>query len=59
MSNRQLGWDDMQVRDRIAPPDEVQAEQAEAAEKEAERERPTGDDKWIPPGNAGQGSRKD
>ncbi len=59
MSNRQLGWDDMRVKDRIAPPDEIQAEQAEAAEKEAEREQPTGDDKWIPPGNAGQGSRKD
>ncbi len=58
MSNRQMGWDDMRVRDRIAPPDEVQADKAEAAEEEAERERPTGDDDWVPPGNADQGSRK-
>ena len=60
MSNKQLNWDRMRDKDRIAPREVVEAEQAEMAQQaaEAEAEEPTGDDKWIPPGNPDQGSRK-
>jgi hypothetical protein len=62
MSNRQLGWDDMRVRDRIDPREVVQAEEAQASEQEARNNMPlendNGDDNWVPPGNSGQGSHK-
>lgn len=60
MSQRQLGWDDMRVRDRIDPRDVVQSEQAQAAEQEAKDNMPLENDadNWVPPGNADQGSRK-
>lgn len=61
MSNRQLGWDDQRIRDRLDPREIVQGEQAQAAQQEAEQkdEAVGGDEAWIPPGNSGQGSRKD
>jgi hypothetical protein len=62
MSNRQLGWDEMRVRDRIDPRDVAQDEHAQAAEQEARDNMPLennkDEDNWIPPGNADQGSRK-
>lgn len=62
MSNRQLGWDDMRVRDRVDPGDVTQNEQAKAAEQQAKDNMPlennSNDDDWVPPGNADQGSRK-
>jgi hypothetical protein len=62
MSNRQLGWDDQRIRDRLDPREIVQGEQAQFAQQEAEQNEEMaggGDDKWIPPGNSAQGSRKD
>jgi hypothetical protein len=60
MSNRQLGWDDQRIRDRLDPSEIVQGEQAEFAQQKSEE---TGQplengDQWIPPGNKDQGSRK-
>lgn len=63
MSNRQLGWDDMRVKDRLAPREVIQQEQAEASEQEAKDNMPlennnSDGDNWVPPGNSDQGSRK-
>ncbi len=58
MSNRQLGWDDQRIRDRVDPREIVQGEQAQAAQQEAELSQPLEDDQWVPPGNKDQGSRK-
>jgi len=63
MSQRQLGWDDMRIRDRLDPREIAEGEQAQAAEQEARDNMPLennnpGDDNWVPPGNAGQGSHK-
>jgi len=63
MSQRQLGWDDMRIRDRVDPREIVQGEQAQAAEQEAKDNMPLDNtnpdgDNWVPPGNSGQGSRK-
>ena len=61
MSNRQLGWDDQRIRDRLDPREIVQGEQAQMSQQEAhEGEELVGgnDDGWIPPGNKDQGSRK-
>jgi hypothetical protein len=62
MSQRQLGWDDMRIRDRVDPREVVQGEQAQAAEQEAKDHMPlendSNGDNWVPPGNADQGSRK-
>ena len=60
MSNRQLGWDDQRVKDRLDPRETVQGDQAQFAQQQAEE---TGqplenDDQWVPPGNKDQGSRK-
>ncbi len=64
MSQRQLGWDDMRIRDRVDPSEIVQGEQAQAAQQEAtdnnmplDNNNPN-DDSWVPPGNSAQGSRK-
>ena len=63
MSQRQLGWDDMRIRDRVDPSEIVQGEQAQAAQQEATDNMPLdnnnpNDDNWVPPGNSAQGSRK-
>jgi hypothetical protein len=61
MSQRQLGWDDMRIRDRVDPREVVQGEQAQASEQEAKDNMPLESnegDNWVPPGNADQGSRK-
>lgn len=58
MSNRQLPWDDMRIRDRDDPRENAEANKARQSQQEAEDEQPLDDDQWIPPGNKDQGSRK-
>jgi hypothetical protein len=61
MSNRQLGWDEKQVKDRIAPREDAQADKELAQKQNAENDEQfvdKQDDGWIPPGNTDQGSRK-
>ncbi len=59
MSNRQLGWDDQRIRDRLSPREIDAADKAKLEQQAAEQDQPlTNDDEWIPPGNADQGSRK-
>ena len=58
MSNRQLGWDDQRIRDRLDPREIVQGDQAQYEEQQSEIEGQPVDDQWVPPGNADQGSRK-
>ncbi len=60
MSNRQLGWDDQRIRDRLSPREIAQqnAEQAQQQEADMDQEVSGDDDSWIPPGNRDQGSRK-
>lgn len=58
MSNRQLGWDDQRIRDRLSPREIAEGEKAELAQQQEEEELTGDDGQWIPPGNSGQGSRK-
>ncbi len=58
MSNRQNGWDDMRVRDRVSPREIAEGNKAELAQQQEEEELTPNDDQWIPPGNSDQGSRK-
>jgi len=61
MSNRQLPWDDKQIRDRIAPREVAQDDKEQFQQQNAEENQPATegqDDQWIPPGNSDQGSRK-
>ena len=60
MSNRQLGWDDMRIRNRVSPREiaEGNKEHMEQQEAELEQQSSGDDDQWIPPGNPDQGSRK-
>ncbi len=64
MSNRQLGWDDQRIRDRISPREIAEANKEAANQQEGEGETqagggvPSNTEGWIPPGNPGQGSRK-
>jgi len=60
MSNRQLGWDDQRIRDRLDPREIAEADKAAMEQQEAsENMASSGDDeRWIPPGNSDQGSRK-
>ncbi len=59
MSNRQLGWDDQRIRDRLDPREVVQQEQEDQSQAEAEyKGQPQEGDTWVPPGNKDQGSRK-
>ncbi len=61
MSNRQLGWDEKQVQDRISPRETAQEDKERFQQQNAEENRQPvegQDDGWVPPGNADQGSRK-
>ena len=58
MSNRQLGWDDQRIRDRVSPRENAEAAKNEAAQAEENEEMVGGDEDWVPPGNKDQGSRK-
>ncbi len=61
MSNRQLGWDDMRIRNRVSPREIAEGNKEQMEQQNAELEQQTGggDDGWIPPGNKDQGSRKE
>lgn len=61
MSNRQNHWDEKQVKDRVSPREDAQADKQQAQQLEAENSQhqiDENDDRWIPPGNSDQGSRK-
>jgi hypothetical protein len=60
MSNRQLGWDDQRIRNRLSPRELDEADKAKMEQQAAEDEQQLAgdDDHWIPPGNSDQGSRK-
>jgi len=58
MSNRQLGWDDMRIRDRVSPRENDEADKAKLEQEQSDVEHQPQDEGWIPPGNADQGSRK-
>ncbi len=58
MSNRQLGWDELRVRDRLSPREIAEADKAKLEQEQSEVEHQPQDDDWVPPGNADQGSRK-
>jgi hypothetical protein len=59
MSNRQLGWDDMRIRDRVSPSEIAEGNKEQMEQQEAELEQQSSnDDRWVPPGNPDQGSRK-
>ena len=58
MSNRQLGWDDQRIRDRLDPREIVEGEKEQLTQEKPADEMQPNDDQWIPPGNPDQGSRK-
>ena len=58
MSNRQLGWDDQRIRDRLDPREIAEANKEAASQQDAAGELQSNDEGWIPPGNPDQGSRK-
>ncbi len=60
MSNRQLGWDDQRIRNRLSPRELDEGDKAKMEQQAAEDDQQLvgGDDQWIPPGNPDQGSRK-
>jgi len=58
MSNRQLGWDDQRIRDRIDPRELSEGDKAKLDQQQSEDDGQPNGDQWIPPGNSDQGSRK-
>ncbi len=58
MSNRQLGWDDMRIRNRVSPRELAEGDKENVEQQEEDTEHQPNDDQWVPPGNPDQGSRK-
>jgi hypothetical protein len=48
MSNRQLGWDDQRIRDRLSPREIAEANKEAASQQEAEGEQPESPKGWVP-----------
>ncbi len=59
MSNLQLPHDVNAKKDRISPAELAQQDKAAQRQQESEIEGQPQDEQWVPPGNSGQGSRKD
>ena len=49
MSNRQLGWDDQRIRDRIDPREIAEANKEVASQDEADNEQPEPPKGYTPP----------
>jgi hypothetical protein len=58
MSNKQLGWDRQRMRDQLSPHELAEDDKAKAEQQASENDQPLDDEKWVPPGNKDQGSRK-
>lgn len=62
MSNRQLGWDDMRIRDRIDPREVAEANKEAAAQDEANDEQPQAPKGYTPddrPRSRGNDNKRD
>lgn len=59
MSQGQQPYDQNVMKDRISPRDVDDQNKAVQRQQEAETENQPNDERWVPPGNKEQGSRKD
>jgi hypothetical protein len=48
MSNRQLGWDDQRIRDRLDPREIAEANKEAANQQDTEGEQPQSPKGWVP-----------
>ena len=58
MSNRQLGWDDQRIRDRLSPREIADQNKVQAEQAQEDEQLVGNNDDWVPPGNPDQGSKK-